>query len=101
MEPLVTQINENLVNDKVDRTYPYVLVKGEGDPLMITVESLEKGDLPLLIDYQGVTYNIGSIRKSALVLAQLLTVFKFTIVLSSTQSYDINTKEDILEVGVW
>lgn len=101
MGPLVSQIDEHIANDKISKTYPYVLVKGSGDPLMVTMDSIKPGDIPVLIEYRGTTYNIGTIEKSALEIAKLLSVYKLAIYVSEKEIYDINTTKDLLEAGVW
>ena len=98
---IVTGINENQANAKVSLTYPYIMVHGAGDSLTVTLRAIAPGPLPVLITYKGTTYNIGSISKSALELAKLLKVFKFSIHLSQTDVREINETRDILEVGVW
>lgn len=101
MEHLVTRVTKHQSNPTVKLTYPYILVDNAGDALAIVMQSLEPGEIPILIIHEGTLYNVGSVRKSCLELAKLLQVYKFSIHLSKDEVYKINTTQDIMESGVW
>lgn len=101
MEHLVTSFNEHQANERVGVTYPYIFVHGAGDALTVTMGAIKKGSIPVLIEYKGIKYNIGSISKSAVELAKLLKVFEFDIHLTADKVCEIKSNTDIMEVGVW
>lgn len=101
MEHLVTQFDEHQANERVGITYPYIFIHGTGDTLTVTMDSIMKGEVPVLIEYKGIKYNIGAISKSAVELSKLLKVFSFDIHLGKDDVREIRSNIDIMEVGVW
>jgi biotin synthase-related radical SAM superfamily protein len=82
--------------------YPHIFIEKYGEEeLSVTLEALPKGNLPVVISYKGTLMNPTSIENSALTLAKLLKVFKFTINIQKEVSVDIKSNIDILESGLW
>lgn len=100
---VVTRVDEYFLRAKVPVPYPSVQIESNDiDALPVIMESLEPGDVSIIFEYEG-KYNVANkkISRSALTLAKLLKVYKFTLLINSSQRFPIRTPIDILEVGDW
>lgn len=98
---IVTKIDNYQSNDKTSLAYPYIFIAESSDALPVTLEALEKGDIPVLIRHDGTLLKVASLKKSAIVFSKLLKVFSFTVYLSSDKYIRIKNRQEILECDIW
>lgn len=94
----MTQIDlEEFTSRKTSETYPNVLVSNPNDTLPVTVRSLEKGDMQLIVSYKGKRKCVEHISKSAFNIDKLLrTVGSIEFVLGESSSIVIDSIEKYL-----
>lgn len=87
-------------NPRIGTPYPHLMADGLTDALTVVIDVLKKGDLPLLVDYQGTTYHVADIDRSPLNISKLLRLTQLTLYRSETDSVLIRNNIDLMEVGV-
>lgn len=101
------QIPDTLTNDfsKPTRqvTYPYVFIpSGQyGDELPIVIDSLDKGNSPLVIASQNQSVAVADIAFDPINLSRLLELYHIVLHLSDTERYPVYNSFELLEVPVW
>lgn len=100
-DKLVRNIGAYQANERINLPYPHLFITGSNDALPVVLGALEPGELPIIIRYDGTLMKVGTIKKSALVMAKLLKVFEFTICMSSDVQYSIKNRKDILDCDLW
>ena len=84
---IITRVDEYFLRAKVPVPYPSVVIESKNiEALPILVEALEPGNISIIFEYDG-KYNVikKKISASALTLAKLLEVYKFTILKDASQ----------------
>ena len=94
----IRSLNPEITNERISMPYPHIKVLEPSDAIALVLPSLDKGDLPVLCEYNGTCRQIGSIRKSALVIEQLHRISKLMYCSAENKNMSIETKLDILEV---
>ena len=100
---IITKIDEYFLRAETPIPYPSVLIESKNvEALPVTLEALEPGPISIIFEYGG-KFNVAKnkISASALTLNTLLSVFKFTLLKSPGERYEIRNPIDILEVGTW
>lgn len=95
---------EELTSRKTDEEFPNILVTSPNDTLPVVVRSLEKGDMQLVVEWNGVRKVVARISASALNVEKLLrTVHGVEFVTSKDSSISISNITDYLEAvtKVW
>lgn len=87
-------------NPKINTPYPHIALDCLTDALTVVIDSLENGDLPLLVTYQGETYRVADIDKSPLNIAKLLKITQITLWRNASEKVLIRDNYDLLEAGV-
>lgn len=103
MDGIITYVDEYFLRAKAQMPYPCIVIESKDvEALPLVMEALDEGDVAVIFEYQD-KFNIVKkrISNSALNLIKLLTVYKFTVVLSREEQYKIRNKVDLLEVGDW
>lgn len=91
-------LSRTFTNQHINRPIPNLQVLLVGDALACMLPSLEKGDLPVIGEYAGTWRKLGSIKRSALVIAELLKISNLRYERSVNECIDIKTNEDIMEI---
>lgn len=88
---------EELTSRKTGEEFPNVLVLQPNDTLPVVVRSLEKGDMQLVVEWNGVRKVVARISPSALNIEKLIrTVPGVELVPRPNESIRIETIEDYL-----
>ena len=96
---IITRVDEYFLRAKVPVPYPSVVIESKNiEALPILVEALEPGNISIIFEYDG-KYNVikKKISASALTLAKLLDVYKFTILKDANTRIPVRKPVDILE----
>lgn len=102
MSSILTNLDANFSNAEVSVQYPCIEVVTENTaPLPLIVELLEAGDVPLLFESNGVTYELARVDASPLNLLKLLKVYPFKFIHGPGLISDIVTTNDLLEARAW
>lgn len=91
-------LSSDLANDRISRTYPYLEILEPSDALAIVLPELDSGELPVLCTLNGSTRRLASIRKSAIVIKDLLAMTALNFYRDENTSVELKTIEDIMEV---
>ena len=83
----------------VDIQYPYILFREPIDEISILIEGLPEGDLPVIVDIDGVYQQVASIRKSLITINDILRVTPIFIG-SESGEYLIHSIEEVLECDI-
>lgn len=99
---IVTSLDINDFNKRfVAETYPCIVITEPNDPLVLTLNVLIKGDIPLLVDYNGTKVELMRVDCSAFNINMLLEVLDSLIYIDNNQKvYPIKRVQDYLEVFV-
>lgn len=100
---IITRVDEYFLRAKVPVPYPSVVIESKNiEALPVLVEALEPGNISIIFEYDG-KYNVikKKISASALTLAKLLEVYKFTILKDANTRIPVRKPVDILEAGTW
>lgn len=79
--------------------YPHIRIDDLNKCVPLVVTALEEGDTPLLGTLKGTTKIVKHVSKSALNFSRLLRVTSLSIVFSETESYEITSILDYMEVA--
>ena len=93
-------LSATTANPQIDTPYPHLMVEGLTDALTVVIDVLRKGDLPLLVDYQGTTFRVADIHRSPLNISKLLRLTQVTLYRSETDKVLIRNNLDLMEAGV-
>ncbi len=91
-------LSRELTNDRISRPYPNVEVLEPSDALALVLQSMDKGELPVLCTVNGSTRRLISIKLSACTLRDLSKVTKLRYNKEEGVFRDLNTIDDIMEV---
>lgn len=80
----------------VDIEYPYILFREPIDEISILIEGLPEGTLPVIVDIDGVYQEVARIRKSLIVIQDILRITPI-IIGTETEEVLIKNIEEILE----
>lgn len=94
----IQSLDRNISNTKISMPYPHLRIIDVSDAIALVIPSLDKGDLPVICEFDGVTRQVGSIRKSALVIKQLSRITRLSYCKSEDVSIDVSDMKDLLEV---
>ncbi len=94
----IQSLNSNIANKKIKMPYPHLKVLDVSDALALIVPSLDKGDLPIICEFEGVTRQIGLVRNSALVINKLNRITRVLYCKDKDVSIDASNMKDLLEV---
>lgn len=100
---IITRVDEYFLRAKVPMPYPSLIIESKNvEALPVVVEALEPGPIAIIFEYEG-HFNVikKKISASALTLAKLLQVYKFTILKDKDTRISVRKPSDILEAGVW
>lgn len=88
---------DNLVSNKTSYHYPNILLLGYNDALPLIANILKKGDMQVILNYEGQQRVIARIAECGSNIDWLLrTLGTFRLYLSPTEYKDISTFEDYL-----
>lgn len=90
---------ESLRSRSTTIPYPHIKIEDLNKWVPVVVSSLEKGDVPLLGTFKGVTKIVSYVSKSAVNFSKLLRVTSLSIALSETESTEITSVLDYMEVA--
>lgn len=94
----IQSLNRDITNERISKPYPHVLVLDPSDAIALILPELPEGDLAVLCNFNGTCRQIGSIRKSPLVLNTLRRITGIDYVVSENCKKSIRTALDALEV---
>lgn len=77
--------------------YPHLRLLEPSDAVALVLPSMEKGDLPVICEYEGITRKLGNIRYSALAIATLVKISKLRLCKDENTSVAIDSVSDVLE----
>jgi hypothetical protein len=93
---------DDFMRNKVEMTYPAIIVDGVGEELALVVSCLTEGDIPIIVKHKGKTIMLDKrIDKSALNVSKLLKVYPFVLSLSESNSIEITNVEQYMEAFLW
>lgn len=98
---LRTNLGEEFAAQKQAAKYPYVLIPRVGRELPLLLEGLKPGELPIVVNHEDQLIAVGSCALSAIELNKLRRVYKFSVVLSPTDTRPMTSIESIMEVLPW
>ena len=102
MNSILTSLDANFSNAEVAMQYPCIeVVTNNTAPLPLMVELLEAGDVPLLFEQNGVTYELARVSDSPINLHKLLQVYPFKYYVGPNQCMEIKTTTELLEAKLW
>lgn len=78
---------------------PYVVIRNPIDAIPYLIEGLPEGDLPIIFDVDGVYHKVKMVKKSLLVLKDILTVRSFELGTENGEIH-IDKMDDILESDI-
>lgn len=87
-------------NTKVQMPYPNLEVQAINEAVTLVLSGMDKGDLPVIGTYEGRTYKVASIDKSAINIWKLVRVVPVTLHRSVTDSTVLRTSTDIVEADI-
>lgn len=91
-------LSSDIANDRIAKPFPHLEILEPSDALAIVLPSIDGGELPVLCTMNGSTRRLVSIRKSAIVIKDLLAVTALRFHKDESTVLDLNTPEDIMEV---
>lgn len=94
----IQSLNRDITNERVSMPYPHLRVLNPNDAIALMLPELPEGDLPVLCDFNGTCRQIGSIRKSAIVINDLRKITGLKFFKSKDVAVDIKTSLDAVEV---
>lgn len=94
----IRSLNPDIVNGKISMPYPHVELLEPTDAAATLIKLLPTGDLSIICEVKGKRRRIGSIRKSAIAIQDLMRVSKLAYCRSATERKILTSGEDILEV---
>ena len=98
---IITELNSTFTNPEVLITYPYITLQpNNNDSLPVVLELMEEGDIPILFERDGVTYELRRVDKSPLNLCKLLRIYPFSIVFENKR-VEVTTTQELMEVYKW
>jgi len=97
----LSSIDENIATPRTKLTYPYIRILDASDTLALIIPALEKGELPIIMTYKGVTRQLGTVTKSALELRKLLPITRLEYVHRPNDATLIQNNVDMLEMKEW
>ena len=80
--------------------YPHVKLLQPSDAVALVIPSLDKGDLPILCEFEGELRKIGMVRYSATVLADLSKISELELHRTSSDVKRIKCVSDVLEAMI-
>lgn len=83
----------------VELSYPYVLFREPIDEIAILIEGLPEGDLPVIIDIDGVYQEVAKIKKSLLTISDILKITPIYIG-TKEQEYLVKDIQEVLECDI-
>lgn len=99
---IVTRVDDYFLRAKTTIPYPSIVIDSKNiEALPVLLECVEEGNVSVIFEYGG-KFNVAKkkISNSALTLAKILEVYKFTI-LDPDVKYPVTNVRDILEFGEW
>ena len=93
-------LSSDLTNDRISMPYPHLEILEPSDALAIVLPQLDGGELPVLCTIGESTRRLVSIRRSAIVIRDLLSITALRYHKDAEHRIDLNTVEDIMEVLV-
>ena len=93
----VTPLNKTLTNDHISKPYPHITVE-PSNSIALVLPTLPAGDLPVLCYFEGTCRQLGSIKRSALVLKTLIAVSKVEYVDVTKKVKVLSNISEILEI---
>lgn len=99
---IVTNLDIDEFNKRfVATTHPCVIITKPNDPLVLTLNVLIKGDVPLIVDYNGSKVELMRMDCSAFNIAMLLDVIDDLVYIDADEhEHEIKTVRDYLEVFI-
>lgn len=94
----VQLLSQELTNEHISMPYPHVKVLDPSDALALILQSLPKGDLPVLCEYKGQCRQLAKIKLSAPVLLHLSKVSSITYCKEVSDAVKLVTVDDIMGV---
>lgn len=101
MGDVVRSIDANTKYQSEKIKYPYIYIEYVCDPLALIIDAMEKGDVPLVVEQDGVTLSLGNYSSSPLELKKLLGVSPIRIYTEKDVYHRIVNVNELLELGVW
>ncbi len=97
---IITSLDIDEFNKRfVSKDYPCIVIEKPSDPLVLTLNVLIKGDMPLIVSYNGQQIEIARIDISAYNILMLLEVLDELIFVDlNQQAHVIKTVPEYLEV---
>lgn len=96
--PEIPLLSAELTNERIRMPYPHIRLLDTSDAVALMLPELPVGDLPVICEYGGVTRQIGSIKKSALVLNNLLKISRLIYVADEKSTFNLTNVESIMEI---
>lgn len=94
----IRTLNPNIANDHISMPYPHIELLEPSDAVALVLESLEKGDLPVICTYDNTVRKIASITRSALDILTLSRVSKLVFHRNPTDAVQLDSGKTIVEV---
>lgn len=89
-----------LRSNTISMPYPHIKITDLNKCVPVVVSALDEGELPLVGTLNGVTKIVKKISNSALNIQKLIRVTDIEVAISSTDSREINTILDYMEVSL-
>lgn len=87
-------------NAKVQMPYPNLEIQEINEAVTLVLSGLDEGDLPVIGTYEGRTYRVASIDKSAINIWKLARVVTVTLHRSADDNTVLRTSTDIVEADI-
>ena len=94
----IQSLNKDITNERISMPYPHLVLLEPSDAVALMVPELPTGDLPIICEFNGTCRQIGSIRKSALVISDLRKISALKYVKEPGSEVSIESTTDALEV---
>lgn len=91
-------LSRELTNERIKMPFPNLTVMNPSNHMVVVLNVLEEGSLPVLCELNGEIRQVRTIRNSALAIDKLRQVCTLKYVKSREDVTQLNSVEDILEV---
>lgn len=99
---IITELDSSFSNSKVGVQYPYIEISTKNvNPLPVVIGLLEEGNVPILYEKDGVTYELCKVSKAATNLVKLLEVYNFKLAVSELQTIEVSDTLKLMEALRW
>jgi hypothetical protein len=93
----VTQFDEFYSMQRGKISFPSLCIEKPGDELVVILDGLPEGDLPVIIPFNGRLVRVKSIARTPLIVRRILALYEVTMLVDADNRYRVTTIEQLLD----